>query len=152
MIAKSDSGRWVLFSFIGFFIVIIAVNAIFITTALKTHSGVITDQPYEKGLHFDETLAKAASQPSIIQEVSYEDAILRWSLKDEKGAPLTANVSAKLVWPIKSGHDFEIPLIQTETGHYEATITLPFKGQWDALLKAQWNNTQYQTRTTITSR
>ena len=58
-IFNPHKGTWVLFSFVAFFGVIIAVNSVFITTALNSHSGVVTKQPYEKGLAYNQYLEKA---------------------------------------------------------------------------------------------
>ena len=145
-VLSREKGTWVLLSFIAFFGVIVAVNAVFITTALKTHSGVVTKQPYEKGLAYDEILQAAQNQPDLQQEAIYENGVLRWSLKTEDGQPLNADVSALLVRPVQGGYDYEAPLLKIGNGIYEAALELPMKGRWDALLKAQWNNSQYQIR------
>lgn len=149
-------GTWVLLSFIAFFALIVAVNAVYITTALSTHSGVITKQPYEKGLAYDETLKAAASQPHIRQDARFENDILYWQLRDVHGVPLDAQVTARLIRPVQGGHDFDIALNKADDGVYKAVLDLPMKGRWDALLKAQWNNsgttTQYQTRLSLTAR
>lgn len=142
-----EKGTWVLVSFIAFFGVIVAVNTVFISTALRTHSGVVTDHAYEKGLAYDEILKAAQSQPDIKQIASYDDGVLRWSLREHSGKVLRADVRARLVRPVKDGQDFEVVLMPNSNGDYEAELNLPMKGRWDALLKAEWDkNTYYQTR------
>lgn len=141
-----EKGTWVLLSFIAFFGLIVVVNGVFITTALSTHSGVITDRPYEKGLAYDDMLKEAYAQPAIQQKAVFENNVLRWTLSDETGRPLDANVKARLVRPTDDNHDFEIILKKTGDGVYETSLNLPMRGRWEAQLKAQWNNAQYQTR------
>lgn len=141
-----EKGTWVFCSFLAFFGAIVAVNAVFISTALRTHSGVITTQAYEKGLAYDEILEVAKAQPDIKQKASFEGGVLRWSLKDVDGQNLDANVRARLVRPVKDGQDFEVVLVPNSNGAYEAELNLPMKGRWDALLKAEWQKQQYQTR------
>ena len=143
---KPEKGFWVLLIFVAFFGVIIIVNSIFITTALRTHSGVITDKPYEKGLEFDAMAKAARAQPVMRQTVSYADGVLRWVLADADGVPLQAKVTARLIWPTKDGYDFEVDLMPVGTGIYEAVLELPKSGQWHARLEAKWNAQQYQTR------
>ena len=140
-----EKGTWVLLSFIAFFGVVIAVNTVFITTALRTHSGVITEQPYEKGLAYDEILQTARAQPAVQQQVTFENSTLTWVLKDEANNPIDAIVTARLIRPVKDGYDFDIDLVKVENGVYESKLNLPMKGRWDAHLKAQWDNQSYQT-------
>ena len=148
-----ERGFWVLFSFIAFFGVIVAVNSVFITQALSTHSGVITEKPYEKGLEFDAMVEAAKAQPQLSQEFSYADGILRWDLRDENGVALRgADVTARLVWPVKSGYDMDVTLFETAPGIYEVQANLPRKGRWKTTLKATWNEQTYQTRASFISR
>ena len=144
-ILNSEKGTWVFLSFVAFFGVIVAVNSIFITTALNTHSGVVTDQPYEKGLAYNEMLKTAREQPKIKQEATFENGVLRWTLHDKNGKRIEADVTARLVRTVKGGKDFEVTLQHVSQGLYETNLNLPMKGRWDALLKAEWQNQQYQT-------
>ena len=56
------TGRMVLFSFIGFFAVVASVNAFMITSAVRTFSGVETENAYKAGLAFNESLAAAGAE------------------------------------------------------------------------------------------
>lgn len=139
-----EKGTWVLACFIAFFSVVVAVNTVYITSALGTFSGVVTDDPYEKGLAFDKMLAQERDQPKLRQQASYENGRLRWILKDERGQPLKAHVSARLFRPVQEGYDFEVVLDDQGEGVYEIPLDLPLEGRWIAQLKAQWDTSQYQ--------
>jgi nitrogen fixation protein FixH len=141
-----NKGTWVLLSFVAFFALIVAVNTVFISTALNTHSGVVTEKPYEKGLAFDQTLELARAQPDIQQKAEFHDGVLQWSLRDSNGQPITAEVNATLVRTVKDGYDFQVKLEHKGDGVYETPLDLPLKGRWEARLKAQWKTLQYQTR------
>jgi nitrogen fixation protein FixH len=141
-----EKGTWVFLSFLSFFGVIVLVNTVFITTALTTHSGVVTKQPYEKGLAYNDILKTALAQPDLEQKALFEDGILRWSLKDEAGDVVDAKVTARLVRPVDDGLDFEVVLTQISSGVYETDLELPIKGSWEALLRAEWKTQIYQTR------
>lgn len=52
-------GRVVLFSILGFFMTFICVNAFFAYKALSTYTGVVVENAYEKGLHFNQIIAEA---------------------------------------------------------------------------------------------
>lgn len=138
---KPLSGARIFLYFFAFFGVIVAVNTVFISNALKTHSGVVTDKAYERGLAYNETLQAARNQPKLEQVASYENGVLRWKLPMQN-----ATVSAKIIRPIKDGDDFDITLHHNGDGIYEASPDFPMTGAWTAHLKASWNNQTFQTR------
>ena len=146
---KPEKGTWVLMSFVAFFGVIIAVNSIFITNALSSYSGVITENPYRKGIAYNQVLQAVEEQPTLEQSASYKDGVLYWNLLDEHDQPLTADVHVNMVLAIKDGFDYQLPLEQSDPGRYHAAINTAHKGLWHAHLKASWNNTHYQTRLPI---
>lgn len=140
---KPLSGKWVFVAFSAFFAVVIAVNSIFITQALKSHSGLVTEDAYKKGLAYNEALAQARNQPEINANLSFHDGVLTWTLNDETGAPIeNASVQAHFIWRVKTGNDFKTPLYHVENGAYSATPNFPVKGSWQVKLSAQWNNTK----------
>lgn len=145
-ILAPEKGTWVLLCFVAFFALVVAVNVVFISTALSTHSGVVTDQPYEKGLAYNETLAAADAQPVVKHKPSWENGVLKWELFDESGRSIDANVTALLYRSVKDGSDFTVTMEPVADGVYEAAIDLPMEGRWEAQLKALWNSSQYQTR------
>ncbi len=142
---EAGGGRFVAICFILFFGVIVVVNAIFAYMAISTQTGVVTKNSYEKGLAYNELLEKAKLQPKLSQKLSYNDGVLRWALADEGGAPLVdAVVNAKIIRPVQDGYDFNIELNHNGGGIYEAELSLPLKGLWEARLSSKWNNKQYQ--------
>ncbi|MGN7438960.1 MAG: FixH family protein [Alcanivorax sp.] len=139
-------GKQVFAIFALFFLAIIIVNSIFIYIAVESHTGIITQNPYEKGLKYNETLSKAKSQRHMHDSISYDDGILRWELVDTNGDSInTASVTVKLIRPVQDGYDFETTLNHITNGVYEADLDLPLTGQWEAHLKASWDETQFQT-------
>ncbi len=148
-IFNPEKGTWVLVIFVAFFGLIVAVNSVFIYNALSTHSGVITEDPYRKGLAYNDVLSAAKSQPKLTETIAYEKGVLRWTALDQNGQSLDATVTAKLVRDVKDGHDFDVELNKVNSGTYEAALDLPLKGRWSVQIKAVWDKNQYQTRHTI---
>lgn len=139
-------GRQVFALFILFFGVIIIANTIFIYLAVHSHTGVITKNPYEKGLKFNETLEKAKAQPEMFDKVSYDKGILKWTLFDQNHMPVeNAVINVTLIRPIQDGYDFETKMDYVSNGIYTQKLELPLSGQWEAHLRAQWDSMQYQT-------
>ena len=137
---KKSDGRFILLCFVAFFSLIIVVNSIFIYFALQTHSGVVIENPYEKGLEFNKTLEAAKTQPNLKNSASYHDGVLRWTLPI-----INASVTADMVRSVQDGYDFDIALKHIGNGVYEANPTMPLHGAWTARLKASWNNETFQT-------
>ncbi|MCB1561975.1 MAG: FixH family protein [Alphaproteobacteria bacterium] len=142
------SDKWIPWYFVLFFVVVALLDGIFVSVAMRTYPGTVSEHAYEKGLAYDGTLEEARSQPLIIQSASFKDGVLRWSLADQDGTPLMqADVKAKFVRPVQSGHDFTLALSHKGGGIYEAKPELPLRGVWVAELSGSWdeNRQHYQT-------
>ena len=66
--AESDfelNGRHVLAVFLGFFAIIFAVNGVFLYSALSTHTGVVAQEPYRKGLEYNQRIAADERQSAL---------------------------------------------------------------------------------------
>jgi nitrogen fixation protein FixH len=145
--AKSrKDGKRILICFLAFFGLICVIDGIFVYTAITTQTGVVTEQPYEKGLAFNKQLDEARAQPSMRENITFADNVLRWTLQDENGVPVRgAQVHGEIVRPVQEGYDFAITLTEAGGGIYETTLDLPLKGLWVAKLNGQWNSTTYKT-------
>ena len=137
--------KWLPFLLVLFFVVIAIVNAVFVYIAINTHTGVVTENPYQKGLDYNSVLEKSRAQPEINQIAEYENGILRWTLTNTDGTPIEqAEVTATLVRAIEEGYDTDLTFTHKGGGIYEADIsTLPKAGLWIARLKSQWNNKEF---------
>lgn len=138
---QDPKDKWMPRYFIIFFAVIALVNGIFIYVAISTQTGIVTEQPYEKGLAFNDTLEKARLQPKLENKLSYKNGILRWQIPIEN-----ASVTAMIVRPVQAGHDFEVTFANMGNGVYEVTPETPLSGLWAAKLKATWDNKTFQTQ------
>ncbi len=144
-VAKNKQDRWIPWCFVAFFAVVALVDSVFVYVAVSTHTGVVIEQPYEKGLAYNDVLAKAKAQPKLRDRLSYHDGVLRWQLSEMSGRPVSgAVVEARVIRPVQGGYDFDVALEHKGHGRYEAKVDLPFKGQWLAKLSGKWNNKQYQ--------
>lgn len=138
---QAPFGRIVLFSFIAFFVVVAAVNIVFIRYALSSHSGLVTEHPYEKGLAYNQLLADAKAEPVLKDSLVYDThtGVVSWQAKDMQGKALTkAQVTAKFIRPVRSGYDFEITLKESAPGFYEGQPSFPLKGRWQVELTGLW--------------
>lgn len=145
--AMEKTDKRIIWYFVAFFATFMIVDAIFVTVALKTERGLVTDQAYEKGLAFNQTLEEARNQEKFVgyEKAEYNKGRLMWVLKDANGRPMKgAKVMASLVRPVQAGYDFDLPLTEGKSGVYSARPEFPLPGQWTAKLEVTWNSKVYR--------
>ncbi|MFP4313862.1 MAG: FixH family protein [Alphaproteobacteria bacterium] len=143
---KHLSGWWVFGAFAAFFGVVILVNSFFIYNALYSHSGLVTEDAYKKGLKYNERLQTAKNQPDLAYRFEHKDGLILWQLQDANGKIIdNAEVSVHFFRPVKSGMDFKQKLNHQENGLYSLPVEFPLKGAWEARLKATWDDQTFQT-------
>lgn len=146
------ANRWVPWMFVLAFLVVGAVNAIFVYLAIHSHTGLVTEQAYEKGLAFNQTLAKAEAMQALGWNFSVEltsEDILSVRLVDKSGNPIQkAQVRGRMVRPVKSGYDYEINLAEQmkvgESGVYQVLLRPPLRGSWTVHLVATQNGQSFE--------
>lgn len=144
-------GWWYPYIYLGVFLVVLAVNLVFMFSAIRTFSG-LEDQAYEKGLAYNKTLATAAAQKKLGWTTAAEvlsrgshtaDVVV--SFHDKDGHALKGlDVKAEFVRPTVAGHDSSVQLVEQGEGRYVAVASLPFEGQWDMHVAARQGDVNYQ--------
>jgi nitrogen fixation protein FixH len=137
--------------FFAFFAVIFAVDFFYIYLSNKTWRGVVTQNPYQKGLKYNEVLKASERQEQLgfVLEMKYQKLAEKRgeiSLKifDKNSRKITdAKVLLKFKRPTQEGFDFEKEA-KFLSGEYSAEIDFPLKGQWDVEVLAQRNGDIFQ--------
>ena len=122
--ARILTGRHVLFGLLAFFGFVLLANAVFIYLALDTFTGLTTDNAYQRGLQYNETLEARAAQRELgwsaqvtFAESGGEAGVLTVVLKDRAGAPLEdLRVSGEVRRPTHEGHDRAVTLARSGAG------------------------------------
>ena len=124
----------IIFAFFG---VLIAVNIVFVTTAFKTFSGLADEDPYERGIAYNDTLHKAEAQEQLGWQVDLRRerfdgmAHLVIDLKDADGNALEgAVITAKLYRPVVQGMDQAVQFMAVD-GSYRASLEGAHGGNWE---------------------
>jgi len=135
------TGGHVLLAFIGFFLVVFAVNGVMIYQAETTFGGLDTDDAYRKGLAYNERIAAAAAQAHLgwHDRLDYvaETRRLRLSLTDAAGGGVSGlSVTAELQRPATDRFDQKLYLTQTGPDTYEADVSGLESGWWTVDLQA----------------
>lgn len=140
------SDKWIPWYFVAFFVVLALFDGVFVFIAARTHTGVVSENAYNEGLHYNETIASAAVQSDLgwHSDITFSNGRLTVRLKGAENEVMTgAQVEATFVRPTQDGSDFLSALIETEPGAYEVNIT-PEQGQWDVRIFVTWKQSQYQ--------
>jgi nitrogen fixation protein FixH len=142
---KDPKDKFILLYFLLFFGTIILLDGIFIYFAISTHTGVVTEQAYERGLDFNSTISKAANQPNIQHHFSYNEHSISWKITEANGKPIdNAIVTANIIRPVIEGYDFKVHFKHVNDGLYETQPEFPLKGLWSVKLNSKWEDKQFQ--------
>jgi len=125
---------WVPWAFVGFFVVVVAVNGVMVGLALWTFPGLATEGAYEKGLAYNAALASARAQARLgwRVEAGYDAGAVTVRLADAAGRPISdARVSVRLRRPTRGGLDRAARAEPRGQGRYVAGLAAPLAGIWD---------------------
>jgi len=139
------TGRGVFLWLVGFFGIIFATNAIFITEAVKTFRGEDEQRPYLQGVAYNQTLEHRAEQARLGWQASITgrhaspgkvQVIVR--LQQRNGAPQTkANLTGEMRHPADENRDRPLFFTEISPGVYQAESTGIAPGNWDVLVSNQ---------------
>lgn len=133
-------GRHVLMAIVGFFVVVIGLDSLFVVWAVQSFPGEVSPRAYEDGLAYNRTLQARRAQAARgwTTKVSQGGAPGRVevSFTDAAGAPVEGlRVSARFVRPTTDAGARTASLRASAPGLYEGGPALA-PGAWDVTLTA----------------
>ena len=135
------TGRMVLFSLIGFFAVVFAVNGVMVHEALSTFGGTETASAYAAGRKFEQDVALAKAQDERHWQVtasiarSPQGTQLQIVARDAAGHPLTGlTASALFERPTDSRFDRRSAVLEIAAGRFQGAAPL-LPGAWDLVIE-----------------
>lgn len=134
--------KWIPWYFVAFFVVIALVNAVMVTLAVRTHTGLVTDHPYEKGLAYNAVVKASEDQAALgwKGELHYADGMLHFTLRDKDKQLLPIEKATALIRrPVRDGMDFTV-----EMPAGKASVSFPVKGLWQVQIDAMSKGVHYQ--------
>ena len=147
---------WIPGIFVGFMLIVIAVNATMVYFAEHTFSGLDTDSYYQEGVQYNSALKEGAASTALgwtakadIQPNGDSRRLHLW-ITDKRGLPVTGlKVSVHVVRPVSTAYDQLLALhpSETEQGVYVGEVHLPGPGSWELRISATggsapWQSTQ----------
>jgi nitrogen fixation protein FixH len=151
-VAPRKSDKYIPYYFVAFFVFLAIADGFFVYLATSTHTGVVKEQAYEKGLDYNQVVKAKAVQDALGWEgtIIYENNTLQFTLQDRSGQPLQAEeVTAHFHRPIQAGADFSVTLQPANLGFYSVEVKVPYRGQWDVTVSAIKGEDHYQKRQRI---
>lgn len=157
MAKPRQRGWWYPWIFIGFMLLVVAVNAIMATLAVRTFPGLQTEDAYTKGLRYNDAITAGREQERRGWRMSLQveplpasaeggrEAKLVVTFVDRDGQPLDRlEVEAALHRPTVAGFDRTQILEPRGGGVYAGIVSLPFAGQWEARITARRDGESHQ--------
>lgn len=150
---KSISVKRIAWIFAIFFSTFIIVDIAYITVAEKTWRGLATEDGYQKGLKYNQTIEAVKEQKELgwKLQIKYQPQVnkrgaLLVELLDKNNQKINdAKLTANIKRPVQEGKDFAVDLkFDTKTQNYNSTIEFPMIGQWDVEIVARKNDDVYQ--------
>jgi nitrogen fixation protein FixH len=140
--SRELTGRTVLLCLVCFFAVVASVNAVMMTAAVTTFSGVETVNSYQAGVSFAREEAAAEAQESRRWRVNSSlrpqangltQVVL--SAQDHDGHPLAGlEAAVSLIHPNDRRLDRSVTMQRNATGRFSGVVT-PSPGQWDLVIE-----------------
>ncbi len=151
------TGRTVLAMLVAFFGVMLLANFIMARQAVKTFSGLDTNNPYDTGLAYNNEIAAAKAQAALGWSVELTRTPggaatqLTATVKDKAGQPVSGlEVSMHFFYPATSKFDHEIVAGAVADGVYSGAAELA-PGRWDVELNLRRNGErQFRSRNSLT--
>lgn len=160
--SSRPKGWWYPYIFVGAFMVVVGVNGALAYFATSTFNGLETQNAYEKGRLYNQTLAEAEAQKALGWQVilSAEQAIkerpgdyptdLVITATGPDGAALEGlEVVAEVRRPTQAGMDQQVRLTRRDAGRYGVVVTLPEPGQWEVRVLARKGEDTFRLRDRI---
>jgi nitrogen fixation protein FixH len=135
------TGRAVLAMFVSFFGIVFLVNGYFVASAIQTYTGVVAQEPYRKGLAYNNRIDADERQASLgwtAQLTTARVGPTRVELITRDGHPVVGlAVTATIGRPSTNQFDRAIAFSETAPGTYESPPAALDGGTWIVMLTAR---------------
>lgn len=132
------TGRMALALFAAFFGVVFVVNGIFAYLATNSWRGLETNDAYQKGLDYNDTLARADAQRALgwRVDITLDGARPVLRLVDKAERPLDGfEVTGVARRPVDERADRTLAFVGRGDGVYRSDVVLTEPGQWDVRIE-----------------
>jgi nitrogen fixation protein FixH len=151
MTAIANRGRYIPWLFVGGFALVVAVNATMIWFAVGSFSGLYTEKPRDRGLHYNQVLARQQQRDALGWRIETawqpDSGRLEIAVFDAEGRPLApSRLAAELVRPVEKRLPIGVALGATDSGRFAGYVDLPERGNWDLDIVVERGSEHYALR------
>ncbi|WP_043362793.1 FixH family protein [Belnapia sp. F-4-1] len=128
-------GRWIPWVFVGMMLLVVGVNAVLITSAVRSFTGTTTGRAYDRGRAYNHIIAEAERQAALgwRAHVTLAEGTLSVAVADRVGAPVEGSLTGLLLRPL-DGRTVPLDFTEVAPGRWSAPAQPPAAGQWEARL------------------
>ena len=144
---------WVI-GWAGLIVAVLAVNLTMVYLAIATNPGLVNDDYYERGQHYENTLvSRLAKDPGWTMRPDFprdielaEPTTIRVSLVDKAGQPVTPDSVTFFAYRASDkSMDFSAVMSEEGKGRYAAKVSFPLLGFWDGVIAVKQGEDEYST-------
>jgi len=144
---------WVI-GWITMFVIFVMANGVMLYLALDKSPGLVVDDYYDRGQDYEKNMLKRQAQDPgwklKIVAPEYVDvavpSVFGLRIKDSDGNSFSPDSVIFYAYrPADAKQDFSVPMVQSESGLYEAEISFPLLGVWDILVSVQQGDIEINT-------
>lgn len=147
MMETPRKSAWIPWVFVGAMAVVVAVNAVMVSYALSSFSGLAVPKPYERGVNYNEVLAQQHRQDALGWQVkaTVRDRGLEVRVISRDDQPLDGlMLDGELERPVGGAQAVTLSFTPAGDGRYVASLAdLPLPGQWDVRARLAQGDAQY---------
>lgn len=148
LIIKHPIDKFIPWLFVLFFIVIAITDAVLVTLAVKTQTGVITEKAFETGLHYNKIITETKNQNKLNWHITLNtndpNNIILTAQNEQSQPMIGANIQTLLFRPVQAGFDKAVTAIDNKDGTYLIKPAYNFKGLWRLYIVIQYKENTYK--------
>ncbi|OOZ41041.1 hypothetical protein BOW53_05445 [Solemya pervernicosa gill symbiont] len=144
---KAFRNPWVI-GWITLILIVLGVNIAFISLAVVTNPGLVSDDYYERGQDHEKNInTRKAARSALGWQVSLDvptdttlgrETPFRFTAVDKVGRPLVdGSATLHAYRPSDAAADFEVAMFEKRPGQYVAPVVFPLKGYWRVIITLQ---------------
>jgi nitrogen fixation protein FixH len=131
---------------------VLAINGVMVYLAIQSNPGLVVDDYYDRGQHYEKTLASRLAkdpgwsmQPEMPIDIKAgESRAIRFTLTDKAGQPVSADAVTFYAYrPSDVTRDFSLSMTLEGPGRYVVEASFPVMGMWDTLFAVRQGADEY---------
>lgn len=136
---------------VAFFLVFITVDIYYVYLAKRTWTGIVTENSYQKGLDYNETLDALKKQKELgwelvtsVEDLGGYNRLIGFTLKDSSGKNISdAKIEVFFKRPVRQGNDFKAQASNID-GKYNVRTSFSLPGRWQAQILVSKDDQTYR--------